>query len=151
MENIIKLLKFKNYKKKNTKMKLNDSESENTVRISDSDFVLTTIVKGKDEVKNKVSKGDFIITGPDMEEYSLKPRKFFGLYNIINEIVVPRPIVKQVAFVGKRVLPNPITFTSSWGESMILEPGDYLVKDTGGYYRIEGEIFKKTYSLVRKK
>jgi hypothetical protein len=56
MENIIKLLKFKNYKKKNTRMKLNDYGSENTVRISDSNFVLTTIVKGKEEVKNKVSK-----------------------------------------------------------------------------------------------
>ena len=148
MDSIIKLLKFRKYKKKNITMKLNDSGSKNTVRISDSDFTLTTTIKGKDEVKTKVNKGDFIVTGPEMEKYAIKPKKFFGLYNVVNEKVVPRPIIKQVAFVGKRLLPNPITFTSSWGEQMILEPRDYLVKDSGGYYRIEGEVFKKTYSLV---
>ena len=148
MDNIIKLLKFKKYKKKNIKLSYNKN-TKNSFRISDSDFVLTTTIKGKDEVKNKVSKGDFIITGPEFEEYSMKPGKFFSLYNIINEKASPRPIIKRIAFIPKRVLQNPITFTSSWGESMILEPGDYLVKDSGGYYRIEGGVFKKTYSLVK--
>jgi hypothetical protein len=41
----------------------------------------------------------------------------------------------------------PVTFTAPWGESMILKPGDYLVKDgDAGYYRIAKLEYDQTYN-----
>jgi hypothetical protein len=45
--------------------------------------------------------------------------------------------------------PDGISFVAPWGEAMVLQPGDYLVKSDGGYYRIEREAFRTTYKILR--
>jgi hypothetical protein len=42
---------------------------------------------------------------------------------------------------------EPVTFKASWGEDMILKPGDYLVKEgEGAYYRIAKKEYEQTYN-----
>lgn len=106
------------------------------------------------ETKNTALRGDIIITGVKGEQYIVKPKKFFQLYNLENEVAIPRPLPKLAAKVSKKMLTlfgngKKMTFTAPWKETMIAQLGDYLVKDdTKGFYRIEKEAFKLTYRVT---
>ena len=154
MDKILQLVTFKTAEKKIMKYKLlnnNDDDfkkQSKTVKINmnDEPFVLTTILDNKEEVKRIVKRGDFIVTGLKGEQYAISPNTFFNLYNIIGNNVISKPVKRTVAEVTSSIFKkaniSSLKFTSSWGEEMILEPGDYLVKDNDSYYRIEKDVFK---------
>ena len=117
---------------------------------------VVTLIDGEKETKNKCNPGDFVITGPKGEKYVIAPNKLPNNYNIIENVLVTRQQPRLVAYVSKKLLKalrlaDEIQFTASWGEAMILKCGDYLVKEGEGmYYRIEGDVFKKTYTFGSK-
>jgi hypothetical protein len=119
-------------------------------------FIVTTITKdGSIETTNLAKSGDIIMSGPSCEKYVLSPDNFCKFYEA-------RSSNKKEEGDGVYVIPNQsprfvakythddrcVTFTAPWGETMLLKPGDYLVKDIGGdgcYYRIAEAEFKETY------
>jgi hypothetical protein len=168
MESLIQYLKitngFVNVKKK-------PIELERAIYQADSPFrkntfcvfdgakskALVTRVNGKVETRNMMHCNDVIITGPLNETYVMSVSKFLNLYNVIDDVAVPKPIIKRAAVVTKEIfkklkLGSKLTFTAPWGSPMILEPGDALVLDTSaassGVYRIEKSIFMKTYDIM---
>ena len=162
MDKIVQFLTFRTAEKKIMKYKLLHSNSDNSrknqsktvkINMNDKPFVLTTILDNKEEVKKTVKRGDFIVTGPKGEQYAITPDTFLNLYNVIDNIVISKPVKRKVAQVTvsifKKANISSLKFTSSWGEEMILEPGDYVVKDNDSYYRIEKDVFKKTYILKK--
>jgi hypothetical protein len=74
-------------------------------------------------------------------------------YNLLDEVLITRQQPRIVAKITKPTLKKagvvaPVEFIASWGENMKLLAGDYLVKeDEGKYYRIEADVFKKTYKF----
>lgn len=88
-----------------------------------------------------------MISGPSQEKYVIKGEKFNKLYQGgMGNTVVPEQSPRQVAqYRGNQ----EVTFTAPWGESMVLKPGDYLVKDPDntGYYRIARQEFEATYQV----
>lgn len=125
--------------------------TKNTFFMFDKDepIDVKTIIGNEQETQNVMKRGDVLVTGPRGESYVMPTTKFVQLYNIVDCVAVPRKLPKMVAHVTKRDLSRPITFTAPWGEQMILKPGDYLVKDGNGYYRIESSVFKETYIFSR--
>jgi hypothetical protein len=88
--------------------------------------VITVTSDGK-ETTNTAEPGDIIMSGPSKENYVVKAAKFPKLYSgDIGGLVIPEQSPRMVAaYKGTKT----VTFTAPWGESMILKPGDYLVKD----------------------
>jgi len=106
--------------------------------------VITVTSDGK-ETTNTAEPGDIIMSGPSKENYVVKAAKFPKLYSgDIGGLVIPEQSPRMVAaYKGTKT----VTFTAPWGESMILKPGDYLVKDgSQGYYRIASAEYKETYN-----
>jgi hypothetical protein len=106
--------------------------------------VVTVTSDGK-ETQNIAATNDIIMSGPSKENYVVKAAKFPKLYQgTLGGTVVPEQSPRLVAlYTGK----TPVTFTAPWGESMILKPGDYLVKDgDAGYYRVAKIEYKQTYN-----
>ena len=85
------------------------------------------------------------MSGPSRENYVVKAAKFPKLYQgKLGDIIMPE---QSPRLVSKYTGQQPITFTAPWGESMILKPGDYLVKDGDqGYYRIAKAEYEQTYN-----
>lgn len=106
--------------------------------------VTTTTSDGK-ETQNTAEPNDVIISGPSREQYVVKAAKFPKLYiGQLGGPIHPEQSPRNVAlYTGKQ----PITFTASWGESMVLKPGDYLVREgEGKYYRIAKHEYEMTYN-----
>lgn len=107
--------------------------------------VVTYTSDGK-ETENTAKPGDVIMSGPSKENYVLPMEKFEKLYQReANNVVVPEQSPRQVAqYNGSEI----VKFKASWGEDMILKPGDYLVKenDGKGYYRIAAAEYQQTYN-----
>jgi hypothetical protein len=105
--------------------------------------VVTTTADGK-ETENTAEVGDIIMTGPSGEQYVVKAAKFDKLYTDGPDgTKIPEQSPRQVAvYDGK----EEISFTAPWGESMVLKPGDYVVKDGEGYYRIAKKEYEQTYN-----
>lgn len=106
--------------------------------------VVTVTSDGK-ETENTAQNGDIVMSGPSAEKYVIKQAKFSKMYQgKIGEDVVPEQNPRMVAeYTGK----EPVTFKASWGEDMILKPGDYLVKEgEGAYYRIAKKEYEQTYN-----
>lgn len=106
--------------------------------------VVTVTSDGK-ETQNVAEPNDIIMSGPSSENYVIKAAKFPKLYQgKVGEIVIPEQGPRMVAVYTDK---QPITFTAPWGESMVLKPGDYLVKDgDSGYYRIAKVEYEQTYN-----
>jgi len=119
-------------------------------RLSDQDgelikTITSTDTADKPETKNVALKGDVVMSGPSGETYVVKGAKFGKLYDgNIGGIVYPEQSPRMVAaYTGQQV----VNFTAPWGESMILKPGDYLVKDgDAGYYRVAKAEYEQTYN-----
>lgn len=106
--------------------------------------VVTTTSDGK-ETKNTAAAGDIIMSGPSGEQYVVKSAKFPKLYQgNIGGPIHPEQNPRMVAlYTGNQ----PVMFKASWGEDMILKPGDYLVKeDEGKFYRIAKLEYEQTYN-----
>jgi hypothetical protein len=105
--------------------------------------VVTVTADGK-ETENVAEVGDIIMTGPSGEQYVVKAAKFDKLYTDgPNGTKIPEQSPRQVAaYTGT----EEITFTAPWGQDMILKPGDYLVKDGDGYYRVAKQEYEQTYN-----
>lgn len=156
MENIVAHLHFKKYQKRQTKytrsMDIN-SKTPNTFHVHTGENVsIVTKIQDAKETSNTMRRGDVLITGPKGERYVVGAEKFLGLYNVNEEIAVPRALPRMVARLtryalrkgGKR-MENTIVFTAPWSEKMVATVGDYIVKDGNGYYRVEKTIFRSTY------
>lgn len=157
LQKVVRELTFHNATKKsmvfeyepNIKKKKTNTYS---IWMEEAPMVLETKLNGEVETTKTVQRGDFIVTGPKKEQWSMDPISFFQRYNIMDGSAVTKPIVRKVAIVPKTVftklhLPNPYSFEAPWKETMLLKPEDILVKDDKGYYRIEKGVFYDTYLL----
>lgn len=106
--------------------------------------VVTMTSDGR-ETQNTAEPDDVIMSGPSGERYVVKSAKFPKLYvGRIGDPVHPEQSPRSVAaYTGD----TPVSFVAPWGESMVLKPGDYLVKeDEGKYYRIAKLEYEMTYN-----
>ena len=116
-----------------------------TYTVSDKEQPVITYTSDGKETQNVASQGDIIMSGPSRENYVVKAAKFPKLYQgQVGQTVVPEQSPRMVAvYTGK----EPISFVAPWGESMVLKPNDYLVKDGDqGYYRIAKVEYEQTYN-----
>ena len=160
MDRLIGCLKFKKAVKKPKKYKLVsvDDLKPCTFAIVEKRMIVETILDGVLETRNVARRGDIIVSGTKDERYVISIKKFIELYDVNDRIAIPRQNPRWVARVGHRDFLNAgikgrsIEFIAPWGETMILNAGDYLVKDAnGGFYRIEKTAFKDTYVFLRSK
>jgi hypothetical protein len=116
-----------------------------TYTVATKEQPVVTITSDGKETQNVAAPNDIIMSGPSKENYVIKSTKFPKLYQgEIGGVVVPEQGPRMVAlYTGQQ----PVTFTAPWGESMVLKPGDYLVKDgDAGYYRIAKVEYEQTYN-----
>jgi hypothetical protein len=109
------------------------------------DLRVVTMTSDGKETENTAKDGDVIMSGPSSEKYVIKSSKFSKMYEgNMGEDVTPEQSPRMVAeYLGT----EPITFKASWGEDMVLKPGDYLVKEgEGAYYRIAKKEYEQTYN-----
>jgi thiol-disulfide isomerase/thioredoxin len=115
---------------------------------SDVPRPLETVINGKKEVNNVITKGDVVICGSEGEKIVISSDKFSKLYQLDNAtgVVFTEQTPKQVSqYTGSEIL----YFAPSWNndEKMVLNPNDYLVKESEGkYYPIEASVFTTTYN-----
>lgn len=120
--------------------------------ISTIEQEIVTKIDDQTETKNIAKPGDYIIKGIKGEFYVVTPEAFQKRYiiesvdeyliGIANAIPEPRLAVKWDG--------DTIFFTSTWKEDMVCHKGDFLVapEDLSEVYRIEKEVFFKTYESV---
>ena len=116
-----------------------------TYTVAQAQTSVETITSDGKETQNVAEPGDIIMSGPSRENYVLKAAKFPKLYQgQIGQTVVPEQNPRMVAlYTGQET----VSFIAPWGESMVLKPGDYLVKDgDAGYYRIAKVEYEQTYN-----
>lgn len=113
--------------------------------IAQQQMPVVTITSDGKETQNTAEPNDIIISGPSGEKYVIKAAKFPKLYvGQIGGPIHPEQSPRNVAIYNGQF---PINFTASWGENMVLKPGDYLVKeDEGKYYRIAKAEYEMTYN-----
>jgi hypothetical protein len=118
-------------------------------QLQQPELVVTHTADGK-ETQKQGQAGDIMISGPSSENYVIgNEAKFAKLYQgALGQTVVPEQNPRMVAlYTGQQV----VNFTAPWGESMVLKPGDYLVKDgEAGYYRIAKAEYEQTYNAPGK-
>jgi len=134
-------------KKKLTYRPAQDSENMPAMSytVASERMPVTTVTSDGKETQNVAEQGDVIISGASGERYVVKAAKFPKLYvGQVGGPVHPEQSPRNVAvYVGSEV----VQFTAPWGESMVLKPGDYLVKeDEGKYYRIAKHEYEETYN-----
>jgi len=113
-----------------------------------------TIINGKKETTNIAKVGDVLITGSAGEQYLLSNSKLKDRYKFLE--IEPKGVAEIWEATGKcyavkYVGLDTFVFEAPWGEEMLCEPGDYICStklDGTDVYRIEKEVFKKTYRLV---
>lgn len=106
--------------------------------------VSETFVGGEKETQRSHTADDIMVCGPEGECYTMNPKKFAKNYDgeVGGDVVVEQSPRMVARYDGV----DAVRFTAPWGEEMLLNPGDYLVKEgEGQYYRIEGGVFRKTY------
>lgn len=115
---------------------------------SSQQFMLQTYTADGLETQKAVAVGDVIISGPSKEKYNIGGEaKLIKNYPVDAGNGRRKPDVKAVRMVAKYSGTEPVTFVASWGEQMVLKPGDYLVReDEGKYYRIAKHEYEQTYN-----
>jgi len=139
-----KPIKYSNHGEVEDSAALEDMEPM-TFATATSEMKVVTITADGKETENTAVPGDIIMSGPSGEKYVVKAAKFEKLYAKQDDgTVIPEQSPRQVArYTGK----DEVTFTAPWGEQMVLKPGDYLVKDGEGYYRVAKKEYEATYNL----
>ncbi len=153
---LVKNKDFRTVYKKPLKYKRAPSYADmgkNSYFVAEDPVEVVTRIGGKVETTNTTRSGDFIICGPLLEKYIVRPGKLVKLYNVQDEVLIPRSEPRQAAEITKKLFEQfklPVEgaqFTASWGEKMLLMPGDYLVNEGNGkMYRIERNAFAATYT-----
>jgi hypothetical protein len=113
--------------------------------VAQEQMPVETITSDGKETQNVAEPNDIIMSGPSKENYVVKGAKFPKLYQgKIGGVVIPEQSPRLVAlYTGQQ----PVQFTAPWNESMVLKPGDYLVKDgDAGYYRVAKVEYEQTYN-----
>ena len=121
-----------------------DNMSEYSYGIySGPETTITTHVSSGKETSRPITDGMVIVSGVNQEKYFMTPEKFNKNYSGgLGNKVTPEQSERMVArYNGDKT----INFTASYGSETVLMPGDYLVKEGNGYYRIAKEEFEKTY------
>jgi hypothetical protein len=113
--------------------------------VSQQQMPVTTITSDGKETQNTADINDIIMSGPSKEQYVIKSAKFPKLYvGQIGGPIHPEQGPRNVAVYNGN---KEVMFTAPWGESMVLKPGDYLVKEAEGkYYRIAKKEYEATYN-----
>jgi hypothetical protein len=139
-----KPVKYSNHGEVEDSSALEDMEPMSFATATGDMEVVTITADGK-ETENTAVPGDIIMSGPSGEKYVVKAAKFEKLYTKQDDdTVIPEQSPRQVArYIGK----DEVTFTAPWGEQMVLKPGDYLVKDGEGFYRVAKKEYEATYNL----
>ena len=148
-------LDFKPVKKKSTSYSFEEINSKEDIEkmpqysygvYSGPETTITTNVSSGEETSRPITEGMVIISGVNKEKYFMTPEKFNKNYTGgIGNNVTPEQSERTVAkYNGDKT----INFTASYGSSTVLMPGDYLVKEGNGYYRIAKEEFEKTYGSI---
>jgi len=115
-----------------------------TARPAVAGEVIETITSDGKETTNTAKSGDYVVTNIGGEEYILSgdtlKKRYESLgnnrYQAIGEC-------KGIVYTGK-----PTQFMATWGEAMVLKPGDMIVTGDGKeVYRIAIKEFKETYRL----
>lgn len=116
-----------------------------TYTVATKEQPVVTVTSDGKETQNVAMEGDIIMSGPSKENYVVKAAKFPKLYQgEVGQTVMPEQSPRMVAAYNGN---QQVTFTAPWGESMVLKPGDYLVKDGDqGYYRIAKLEYEQTYN-----
>jgi len=102
------------------------------------------IVTDLDKTFKEGMPGDILISGPKGEVYVVDSGEFDNKYDgEIGGDIRPKGDIRYAALYGG---PEEISFKASWGEDMVLKPGDQLMRDGDkGFYRIDGAVFSETY------
>ncbi len=115
---------------------------------------IITVIDGIIETGNKVIEPSVIIKGLYDEEYILSLPLFEKRYQILTLLADDYTTYQSYQAIGTcmayQYQGDSLYFMAPWGNTMIVENGDYLAtnKDTIGIYRIEEVIFKKSYKLI---
>lgn len=156
IEEIASSLQFKPIKKNAVNYQFKKLNSENDIEempeysygvYSGPQINITTNVSSGKETSRPVVEGMVIVSGVNKEKYFMTPEKFDKNYTGgIGKTVKPEQSERMVAeYNGNKT----IKFIASYGSETVLMPGDYLVKEENGYYRIAKEEFQKTYGAFK--
>ena len=114
---------------------------------------ITTITKDGKETENFAKNGDVIVSGPSGEQYVISPENFKKKYvGDVGGDMLPRGEKRMVAKITKDDLVDPKTgevvneIPVPWGTSKIT-PGDLVVLDPPGMYRVAYREAKQTYDI----
>jgi len=90
--------------------------------------------------------GDYVITGPEGEEYLNDPKTFHALKTDNGDgTASPKAIPKQV-----KLADHDGVLHTSWGDLTYTTGNDYIVRHgTGDYGAVKKEIFPQTYKEVK--
>ena len=115
---------------------------------SGEEFMLQTMTADGYETQKAVSVGDVILSGPSREKYNIGGEaKLIKNYPVDAGNGRRKPDTTAVRMVAQYTGDQPVSFVASWGEAMVLKPGDYLVKEAEGkYYRIAAHEYRQTYN-----
>ena len=118
--------------------------------------IITRTSDGQETV-NYANKGDYIISGPSKEKYVCRQKDFSSKYvKNSNGSIEPKQENRQAATVEAKDLIDPktqssiLTIPAPWGGVMKIRPGDSVINDPGGPYRVAQKEFKKTYTTAPK-
>lgn len=115
---------------------------------SGEQFMLQTYTADGLETQKAVSVGDVIVSGPSKEKYNIgNEAKFIKNYPVDAGNGRRKPDITATRMVAKYTGNQSVSFVASWGEQMVLKPGDYVVKEgEGKYYRIARHEYEQTYN-----
>ena len=90
--------------------------------------------------------GDYVITGPNGEEYLNSPEKFLQLKTDNGDgTASPKAIPKQV-----KLADHDGVLNTSWGDLQYTAGNDYIIRHgTGDYGAVKKDIFPKTYDVIK--
>lgn len=111
--------------------------------------IIKTIIDGEVETVNSVKTPSMIVTGIKGEQIILSNENFETKYqHIEGNRYKTKP--DRILAVKIKSNVNNFEFLAPWNEKMIAHPGDYIVcRSFNDIYRVEKEIFEKTYKLCR--
>lgn len=113
--------------------------------------VIETITADGKETQNQAQEGDFVVSnlGGSGEEYILSGDKLAKRYKEIgNGIYQATGECRGVEYSGPET-----SFEASWGQAMVLKPGDMIVTplpQKGEVYRIARQEFESTYKPIER-
>lgn len=124
-------------------------------RLAKKGETVRTVINGVQETTNTAREGDVVVKNPTGELYIVSVQKFTQRYKPIKALTDKFSKAKALGVCyAFQYRGESFKFEAPWGESMLIEDGDFLAQsEKGNYddiYRIEKEAFKRTYRLQAK-